>query len=113
MEAIVSGISNALYNYILIILLVLGGLYFTVRTKCVQFRLFGSQLKSVTEKSRDGKVAFFQALMVIINVPVICVLGKYAFRALKNYDQQRKAGKDPVFVAKDIGIDDQLDFWQE
>ena len=48
MDAIISWISNALYDYVLIILLVLGGLYFTVRTKGAQFRLLGAQLKSVT-----------------------------------------------------------------
>ena len=55
----------------------------------------------------------FMGLMVVINVPVICCLGKYAFRALKNYDEQRKAGKEPVFLAKDIGLPDKVDFWQE
>ena len=51
------------------------------------------------------------AAMTIINIPVICVLGKYAFRALKDYTEQRKAGKDPVFVAKDIGLKDKVDYW--
>lgn len=64
-EQIVSVISNALYEYILIILLILGGLYFTVRTKFVQFRLFGEQLRSLKEKPSDKKgVSSFQALMV-------------------------------------------------
>ncbi len=56
--------NNALYSYILIIILVLGGLWFTVRTKFVQFRLLKDQIKSVTEKSEKGKVSSFQALMV-------------------------------------------------
>lgn len=43
--------------------------------------------------------------MTIINIPVILILSKYAFRALKNYEKQRKDGKEPVFVAKDIGLD--------
>ena len=64
MASVISWISNALYNYVLIIFLVLGGLYFTFRTKGAQFRLLGEQLKSVTEKSKDGKVSSFQALMV-------------------------------------------------
>ena len=64
-EQIVSVISNALYEYILIILLILGGLYFTIRTKFVQFRLFGEQLRSLKEKPSDKKgVSSFQALMV-------------------------------------------------
>ena len=49
--------------------------------------------------------------MALINIPVICILGKYAFRALSDYKKQKKAGLDPVFHAKDIGIKDQLDYW--
>lgn len=50
--------------------------------------------------------------MTIINIPVIFLLGRYAFRALKNYSDQKKEGKDPVFLSRDIGIDDELDYWQ-
>ena len=58
-------INDALYGYILIILLVVGGIYFTVRTRGAQFRLFGEQLRCVTEKPKNGKgVSSFQALMV-------------------------------------------------
>lgn len=61
----VSNVNDALYGYILIILLILGGLYFTVRTKFVQFRLFGEQIRAVTEKPGEkGGVSSFQALMV-------------------------------------------------
>ena len=64
LETVVSAVSDALYSYILIIVLVLGGLYFTIRTRFVQFRLFGEQIRSVTEKP-DGKgVSSFQALMI-------------------------------------------------
>ena len=64
-ENIVSAVSDALYSYILIILLLLGGIYFTVRTRFAPFRLFKEQLRSVTEKPKDGKsVSSFQALMV-------------------------------------------------
>lgn len=64
-EEIIAGISDALYSYILIILLVLGGLFFCFRTKFVQFRLFKDQIKAVTEKPADGEgVSSFQALMV-------------------------------------------------
>ncbi len=64
-EKIVGNINNALYTYILIIMLVGCGLYFTFRTGFVQFRLFGQQIKSVTEKPQEGRgVSSFQALMV-------------------------------------------------
>lgn len=50
--------------------------------------------------------------MTLINMPVIIILGKYAFRALDNYTEQRKLGKEPVFHAKDIGITQELDYWK-
>ncbi len=46
-----------------------------------------------------------QGLMVVINVPVIIILGKPAIDALKDYLKQRKEGKDPHFKAADIGVD--------
>lgn len=65
LDDIISNINNALYSYILIILLVAVGLYFTVRSRFAQFRLFKEQLKAVTEKPTDeGGVSSFQALMV-------------------------------------------------
>lgn len=64
-EEIIALINDALYSYILIIILVLGGLYFTFRTKFVQFRLFKEQIRAVTEKPDDKSgVSSFQALMV-------------------------------------------------
>ncbi len=63
-EKIISLLNDALYSYILIIVLVLGGIYFTVRTRFAQFRLLGQQFKSVTEKTDKNGVSSFQALMV-------------------------------------------------
>lgn len=64
MEKIINATNDALYSYVLIILLVLGGIYFTVRTRFAQFRLLGQQFKAVTEKSSKNGVSSFQALMV-------------------------------------------------
>ncbi len=62
---LISTINDALYSYILIVILVLGGLYFTFRTKFVQFRLLKEQFRAVLEKPEDGNgVSSFQALMV-------------------------------------------------
>ena len=49
--------------------------------------------------------------MTLINMPVIFILSKYAIRTLKDYEKQRKAGTDPVFHAKDIGITHEVDYW--
>lgn len=65
LEKIVSQASDALYSYVLIIVLVVGGLYFTFRTKFVQFRMLKEQFRAVTEKPENEKgVSSFQALMV-------------------------------------------------
>ena len=64
-EQIINTINDALYSYILIIILVFGGLFFTFRTKFVQFRLFKEQFRAVMEKPQDSNgVSSFQALMV-------------------------------------------------
>lgn len=65
LDKIIAFINDALYSYILIILLVVGGIYFTVKAKCPQFTLFREQIKVVTEKPKDKKgVSSFHALMV-------------------------------------------------
>ncbi len=66
---VLTKINDVMYTYILIILLIGVGVYFTVRTKGVQFRLFKDGLKSImepTDKGKDGekKVSSFQALMI-------------------------------------------------
>lgn len=44
-------------------------------------------------------------MMAWLNVIAILLLRKPALKALKDYQAQRKAGKDPVFVAADNGIE--------
>ena len=54
-----------------------------------------------------------QGLMVIVNVPVILLLMKPAMKCLDDYCKQKKEGKNPVFVAKNAGIDDKgLEYWK-
>ena len=57
-------LNNWLYTYILVILLIGAGLYFTVRTRFVQFRMLGESFRVVREKGKGG-VSSFQALMVL------------------------------------------------
>lgn len=40
--------------------------------------------------------------MAIVNLIAILLLGKWAFKALDDYTSQKKAGKDPVFLAASI-----------
>ena len=59
------GVANDfLYGKFLIVLLIAAGIYFTVRTKGAQFRLFPDSFKAVMEKGEEGKTSSFQALMV-------------------------------------------------
>ena len=44
----------------------------------------------------------FMGLMAMVNLVVIFLLGKWALRALDDYSEQRRAGKDPVFVSDRI-----------
>lgn len=65
LNAILGNISDFIYTYILIILLVAVGLYFTFRTKWIQFRLFPEALRVLTEKKKDKKdISSFGALMI-------------------------------------------------
>ena len=50
-------------------------------------------------------------LEAIINIVVIVLLGKIAFKALEDYEKQKKEGKDPVFHESNIGIDN-TDVWK-
>ena len=51
--------------------------------------------------------------MTIINLPACMLLGKIAIDALKDYEKQKKEGKNPVFIANDIGLNpEETDFWK-
>ena len=53
----------------------------------------------------------FMGLMAIMNLIAILLLGKWALAALDDYSAQRKAGKDPVFVADNIPGMPKTDCW--
>ena len=50
-------------------------------------------------------------VMVLINIPVIAVLSRPAAAALRNYTEQRRAGKNPVFRAADIDLKEKTEYW--
>lgn len=53
------------------------------------------------------------AAMALINIPAIFALQKPAIDCLNDYIKQKKADKDPVFLASAIDLKDKTDFWQE
>ncbi len=64
---ILNSLNNWLYTYVLIILLVVGGVIFTIKTKGVQFALFGVAVKTLMKnsgKEDKNSVTSFQALMI-------------------------------------------------
>ena len=54
----VEAVSNFMYSYLLIILLLAVGLYFTFRTKFVQFRMLGGIHSSCNGKERGEEFRF-------------------------------------------------------
>jgi len=55
----------------------------------------------------------FMGLMALINITVIMILGKIAFRVLDDFTIQRKSGKNPVFYAKSIPGLKNTDCWED
>ena len=52
--------------------------------------------------------------MTLINIPACVILGGAVFKALRDYENQKQAGKNPVFFSKDIGLNEEdFDFWKE
>lgn len=52
-------------------------------------------------------------IMALINLPVIVILGKTAIDTMNDYIKQKQEGKDPVFYAKNIGLDEsKLEYWK-
>lgn len=60
------GVNDLLYTYVLIALLILGGLYFTVRTRGVQLRHFGHmvQYSLTSRRGAGGGISSFQAFAI-------------------------------------------------
>ncbi len=50
--------------------------------------------------------------MVWVNVIAILLLSRIVFRALRSYEKQEKAGKDPVFDPDELNIKN-ADFWKD
>ncbi|PMC33740.1 sodium:alanine symporter family protein [Bacillus sp. UMB0899] len=65
-ESVVGGMNTLLWSYVLIIMLIGLGLYFTFRTKFVQFRLFGEMVRLLGEGAKADKkgVSSFQAFCI-------------------------------------------------
>ena len=64
-QTIIGAVSSFMYSKLLVIILIGAGLYFTIRTRFPQVRLFERACESVMEKPDDKEaISSFQALMV-------------------------------------------------
>ena len=87
------------------------------KTELLIFRVIAIVLVFLGAISSAGLVwdtaDMFQGLMVVCNIPSIAILGGVAIKALKDYTDQKAAGKAPVFHAKNIGLDEnKVDCWK-
>ena len=64
-SGLIAHVSDLMYSYLLIILLLAAGLYFTLRSKGVQLRMLPESIRVIGEKTDDEHaVSAFEALMV-------------------------------------------------
>ena len=77
-------------------------LLFIFRITCLLAVFFGAQ----ADFSMVWHIAdITMGCMATVNILVILVLGNTAMKVLKDYEKQKKEGKNPVFKAKDVGIE--------
>ena len=50
-------------------------------------------------------------MMAWLNIIAILLLSKKGFALLKDYEAQKKAGKDPAFDPEKFGINDETGVW--
>lgn len=78
-------------------------LLFVFRLTCIVAIFLGAQADfSLIWNIADITMGF----MAIVNIVSVFLLGKIAFRALENYEEQKKQGKSPTFRGEDIGVSD-------
>lgn len=72
--------------------------------------VFIGSVQSVSLMWAFGDIGF--GSMCYLNFIAIVLLSKPAFKVLKDYDRQKKAGVNPVFDPREVGIEN-ADFWIE
>ena len=78
------------------------------RTIAVLVILFGTGMEfGVAWDTAD----VLMAAMALINIPAIFILKEPVVACMKDYVEQRKSGKNPIFKASSINLKDKTDFW--
>lgn len=78
------------------------------RLCCLIMIFFGTQMSL---DAAWNLADLLMGFMAIVNIIAIISLGNIAIKCLKNYTDQKKQGKEPVFKAKDIGLDN-TEYWK-
>lgn len=78
------------------------------RLCCLIMIFFGTQMSL---DAAWNLADLLMGFMAIVNIIAIVSLGNIAIKCLKNYTDQKKQGKEPVFKAKDIGLDN-TEYWK-
>ncbi|WP_156690416.1 alanine/glycine:cation symporter family protein [Mycobacterium sp. Marseille-P9652] len=108
--------SSVLSNYVVAEanLFFLGGRRFAINVLKV-VTLLAIMMGAMSELSLVWALAdLTMALMAIANLVAICLLGKWAFAALRDFHRQAARGERPVFVASEAGLPGELvgDVWE-
>lgn len=83
-------------------------LLFVFRCTCILAVFFGAQANFSTMWNIAD---ITMGCMAVVNIIAILLLGNTAIKVLKDYESQRKAGKDPIFYEKNVGLDN-TDCWK-
>ncbi|MBU3840549.1 MAG: alanine:cation symporter family protein [Candidatus Ruminococcus intestinipullorum] len=83
-------------------------LLFVFRCTCILAVFFGAQANFSTMWNIAD---ITMGCMAVVNIIAILLLGNIAIKVLKDYESQRKAGKDPIFYEKNVGLDN-TDCWK-
>lgn len=78
------------------------------RVTCVITVFLGAQADAKTVWNISD---LLMGLMAVVNIVVILLIGNIAIKALKDYLAQKRKGQTPVFVAKNVGIEN-TDVWE-
>jgi hypothetical protein len=63
-------------------------------------------LESAVNKANDALYSY-----VLIILLIGCILGKYVFRALRDFERKTKLGGNVEFNVSDIGLPHDVDCW--
>ena len=68
LEKIISVANEVVWNPVLVVLLIVAGLYFSIRTRFVQVRRFGTMIRSLFSRNTGGKgISSFQAFCIALS----------------------------------------------